>query len=393
VPASASSPIAVLTAHAGPAGVEPDADLLLALAEVPDPRKARGRRHRLVTVLGIAVAAVLAGARCYVAIAEWAHDLPVTARLRLGIDRRAPSESTIRRILQAVDPEALDTALSSWLAARIPQPPPSRPGSVARVVAVDGKSARGARGSDGRAAHLFAAFDHASGIVLGQTQVDEKTNEITAFAPLLDRLDLTDVVITADALHAQDRHAKYLHERGGHYVFIVKGNRPTLHAQLAGLPWPQIPAVDLSHQRGHGRVESRCLKLAAVAGIAGAGIAFPHAQLAAQILRRRTPIGAPGRPHTEIVYAVTGLDWNQIRPARLAEIIRGHWAIENRLHWIRDVVFTEDHSQIRTGNGPAAMATLRNFAVSRHRLNGATNIAAACRHTSRHPSRATALLT
>jgi hypothetical protein len=113
----------------------------------------------------------------------------------------------------------------------------------------------------------------------------------------------------------------------------------------------------------------------------------------AQILRRRTPIGAPGRPHTEIVYAVTGLDWNQIRPARLAEIIRGHWAIENRLHWIRDVVFTEDHSQIRTGNGPAAMATLRNFAVSRHRLNGATNIAAACRHTSRHPSRATALLT
>jgi predicted transposase YbfD/YdcC len=218
------------------------------------------------------------------------------------------------------------------------------------------------------------------------------SSQITAFTPLLDRLDLANTVTTADALHTQDRHAEYLHDRGGHYVFIVKGNRPKLHAQLTELPWRDIPAVDLSHERGHGRTESRSLKLAAVTGIAGAGLAFPHAQLAAQIIRGRTATGAAGRPHIETVYAVTDLGWNQIRPDRLAEIIRGHWAIENRLHWIRDVVFAEDHSQIRTGNGPAVMATLRNFAVSRHRLNGATNIAAACRHASRHPIRAAALL-
>jgi hypothetical protein len=116
VPASASSPIAVLTAHAGSAGAKPNVDLLTTLGEVPDPRKARGRRHRLVTVLALSVAAVLAGARSYVAIAEWAHDLPVSARVRLGIGRRAPSESTIRRILQAVDLDALDAALSGWVA-------------------------------------------------------------------------------------------------------------------------------------------------------------------------------------------------------------------------------------------------------------------------------------
>src|SRR3954464_12369393 len=183
VPASPSSPIAVLSAHigldGGCEGVEPDADLWAALAAVPDPRKARGRRHRLVTVLAIGVCAVLAGARSYVAIAEWAHDLPVSARLRLGLGRRAPSESTIRRILQAVDLDAVDATLSGWLADRSPDLPPGR----MRVVAVDGKTARGARTDDGTQVHLLAAFDHGGGIVLGQTQVSGeggKSSEITA---------------------------------------------------------------------------------------------------------------------------------------------------------------------------------------------------------------------
>jgi hypothetical protein len=132
-------------------------------------------------------------------------------------------------------------------------------------------------------------------------------------------------------------------------------------------------------------------KLAAI----DSGIIFPHAQLAAQIVRRRRPntSTATGTGHTETVYAVTDLGFGDIRTDHLAEIIREHWSIENKLHWIRDVTFAEDHSQIRTGNGPAVMATLRNFAVSRHRLGGHTNIAAACRHTSRHPIRAADLLT
>ena len=177
-----------------------------------------------MTVLAIGVCAVLAGARSYVAIAEWAQDLPVSARLRLGLGRRAPSESTIRRILQAVDLDALDVAVSGWLAVRRPNPPP---GGM-RVIAVDGKTARGARTDDGAQVHLLAAFDHASGVVLGQTQVSGeggKNSEITAFAPLLDRIDLSDVLLTADALHTQRGHADYLHHRGGHYLLIVKANQ------------------------------------------------------------------------------------------------------------------------------------------------------------------------
>lgn len=175
MPACASSPILAvvdqrqaLLSEREPVPV----DLLAAMSEVTDPLGRRGVRHGLVTILAVAVGAVLAGARSYVAIAEWAHDLTPVMRLRLGVRRAAPSESTIRRTLQAVDADALDAVISRWLAARIP-PPASGP----RMIAVDGKTARGARGPDGRPAHLLAAFDQASGVVLGQATVHGKTNE------------------------------------------------------------------------------------------------------------------------------------------------------------------------------------------------------------------------
>jgi predicted transposase YbfD/YdcC len=373
-----SSPIEVVTASA---------DLLGALAAVPDPRARRGVRHGFVAILAVGVCAVLAGARTFTAIAEWAHDLPVGMRVRLGLGRLAPSESTIRRNLQAADADAVDGAISAWLVARAATAIPAVAPAV-RMIAIDGKSARGARGPKGRAVHLLAAFDQANGLVLGQGVVDGKTNEITAFAPLLDRIDITGAIITADALHTQHRHADYLISRGAHYVLTVKRNQPSLHRQLRALPWAQTPAVDVTRDKGHGRVESRTLKLAAVT----AGIGFPHARLAIQLIRRRRTL-TNHKWHTETVYAITDLPWNQIRADQIAEAIRGHWGIENRLHWIRDVVFAEDHSQIRTRNAPAVMATLRNLAVSLHRLTGATNIAAAYRHVSRHPNRILPLLT
>ena len=382
-----SLPMSVASAGGGQGVGDLDrvpAGLVGALAAVTDPRARRGVRHRFAAILAIVVGAVLSGARSYIAIAEWGHDLPVGVRVRLGLGRRPPSESTIRRTVQAVDAQVLDQVVSAWLATRCPSP--SAPGARRRVIAIDGKSARGARGPDGRAVHLLAAFDHHSGVVLGQAVVDGKTNEVTAFAPLLDRIDLTDAIITADALHTQRAHADYLIGRGAHYVLIVKGNQPGLHHQLTALPWQRIPAVDVSHDKGHGRVETRTLQLAAVS----AGIGFPHARLAIRLTRRRR--ASTGRWHTEIVYAVTDMTWHQIRADELAEVIRRHWSIENRLHWIRDVVFAEDHSQIRTGAGPAVMATIRNLVISLHRLAGASNIAAACRHVGRHPNRVLPLL-
>ncbi len=392
VPASALSLICSTATRSADcevfAGEDVPADLLAALRAITDPRCRRGVRHPLVAVLGPAVCAVLAGARSYVAIAEWAHDLPAGVRERLGIERDPPSESAFRRVLQAIDPHLLDRTICSWLASRAGTAEPSNwPGRRWRAIAIDGKTARGARVGDGRAVHLLAALEHAGGVVLGQRVVDGKTNEITEFAPLLDGIDITDTIVTADALHTQRQHAEYLIGRGAHYLLTVKANQPKLHAQLRALPWREVPALDIVRGKGHGRAETRIAKITAVS----AGLGFPHATTAIQITRRRRPPSGK-RWKTETVYAISDLDQSQIRPDEFADIARGHWHIENRLHWVRDVTFAEDSSQIRTGHGPAVMASLRNLAISVHRHHGATNIAAATRHVSRHPSRVLPLL-
>ena len=364
---------AVVDHPLAPFGVslEPDTDLLSALAAVPDPRARRGKRHQFVAVLALAVCAVLTGARSYQAIAEWARDLPPALRRRLGVGRQVPCESTIRRVLQRTDADALDQVISRWLATRA-GPEPALP-----VIAVDGKTARGARTGDERAVHLLAALDTTDGTVLGQTVVDGKTNEVNAFAPLLDRVAITGALITADALHTQRAHVRYLVGRRAHYLLTVKGNQPTLHRQLIGLPWRQIPVADKTTDHGHGRTEFRTLKHTTVT----AGIGFPGATTALQITRRRR--SGAGRWHTETIHAITDLDVRQASPAVLADAVRAHWSIENRLHWVRDVTFAEGLSQVRTGHGPAVMASLRNLAISLHRRAGHTNIAAACRHFSR----------
>jgi len=356
------------------------ADLLTVLAGLADPRHRRGIRHRLAVILGLAVCAVLAGARSFTAIAEWAADADEAALARLGVTGAVPSESTFRRTLQSLDADALDETAGAWAQQR------TVPASQARrVIAVDGKTLRGSRreGEDGR--HLLAALGQARGVVLGQVEVDAKTNEIPMLPVLLDRITIRGAVITADALHAQREHARYLARRGAHCILTVKANQPGLHAQLKALPWREVPVTSDTRETGHGRREHRTLKATAVAR----GLAFPHAAQAIQITRRRATArkGQKRKWATETVYAITSLTAAQASPAKLAAMLRGHWAIEDRLHWIRDVIYDEDRSQIRTASGPRVMATLRNLAISILRLTGHTSIAAALRHHARRPGR------
>lgn len=356
--------------------------LLAALRSVPDPRSARGIRHRLASILAVAACAVVTGARSFVAIAEWSAAVPPVLLARVGVDGDPPSESTIRRTLQLLHADGLDRVLGLWAQLR----EPTR--RVRRVIAIDGKSIRGSVTADGRCRHLLSALSHPSRLVLGQIDVATKTNEIPLFAALLDSVDLLGVLVTADALHCQAAHAKYLIEqRGAHYLFTVKGNQPKLRTQLAALPWRQVKAANPEHSRGHGRVEIRSIKVVTVA----AGILFPHASQAAQITRRTRPINGT-KWATETVYVITSLPATQAQPHQIAGWLRGHWAIENSLHWIRDVTFGEDHSQVRTGHGPQVMATLRNLAMNLHRLTGQTNIAKALRHQARQPIRPIQLL-
>jgi predicted transposase YbfD/YdcC len=399
VPASASLSIPALADQL--AGVELSDPVVLApalgvaLATVVDPRKARGLRHRLVVLLTVAVCAVAAGARSFVAVGEWVADLPGSLAETLGTSRRCPSESTIRRAVRDIDADAFDTAIGRFVQQMCAAVAPT---GRRRVLAVDGKTVRGSRHLDrdgnvvtGR--HLLAVIDQHTRVVLGQLDVEDKTNEITLFTPLLDTLtsiNLAGAVVTADALHTQREHVDDLHARGVHWVLTVKANQPGLRRQLAGLPWRQVPTTHRATATVHGRREIRTLKVVTIA----AGIEFPHATQALQITRKTRPVRAAkaGKWRTETVYAITDLAPHQARPDELAAWIRGHWQIENALHWVRDVTFGEDLSQVRTGAAPQVMATLRNLAISLHRLAGATNIAAALRHHARDALRPLQLL-
>ena len=258
--------------------------LLAVLARVADPRHRRGVRHRLAVILGLALCAVVAGARSFTAIAEWAADADEQTLRVLGVTGVVPSESTFRRTLQRLDADGFDDLAGTWAQqATLPGP------KQRRVIAVDGKTLRGSASGADPGDHLLAALDHAHGAVLGQVAVGAKTNEIPMFPVLLERVDITGAVITADAMHAQRGHATYLAGRGAHFLLTVKRNQPGLFAQLAALPWRQVPVADQTAERGHGRAERRTLKVTAVT----AGLAFPHAAQAIQILRRRRP--ADGR--------------------------------------------------------------------------------------------------
>jgi hypothetical protein len=246
VPADPSSPIPsglTVLGHADPLRPAETPQLLAYLATVTDPRARAGRRHPLVAILVLAAAAVLAGARSIAAIAEWAADAPQPVRAALGARRdpltgrwvwAVPSETTIRRTLARVDPEALAAAIGAWLAER---DQPGQPGQRRRAVAVDGKTLRGSGHHPNPQVHLLAAMDHSTRAVLTQAGVDHTTNEITGFRPLLDEVDLAGRVVTADALHCQRDHAHYLVvERHADYLFVVKENQPGLVAAISRLP-------------------------------------------------------------------------------------------------------------------------------------------------------------
>ncbi|MGH3717187.1 MAG: ISAs1 family transposase [Micromonosporaceae bacterium] len=355
MPAASSSPIRPVLAQitaAADANRLSGTGVLAALGKVPDPRRRRGVRHQIGVILGLAACAVLAGCRSFAAIGEWAADASEQVLAALGAER-APCESTIRRALQRIDGDELDAAIGAWAAAWAGPPAGTR-----RALAVDGKTVRGSASQATGARHLLAAVDHRTGVVFGQVDVAAKTNEIPMFSQLMDRIaDLTEVVVTADALHTQRGHAEYLVlQRGAHYLLTVKGNQPALHSQLKALPWVDVPPAHTSTGRAHGRIEKRVVKVVTVA----AGILFPHARQAIQITRKTRRLDSR-KWTTEVVYAVTSLAFEQAAAAELAAFIRGHWSIENRLHWVRDVTYDEDRSQIRTATGPRAMASLRNL--------------------------------
>ncbi|MFD7700879.1 ISAs1 family transposase [Streptomyces caelestis] len=285
--------------------------------------------------------------------------------VRRSYTRTGPP-TTVRLVLAAADGDSLDGAIGRFPHERR-TPPTSR-----RVIAVDGKTLRGSRTKDRPATMLIAAMAH-TGEVLAQLQVDGKSNEIPAFAPLLDNIALKGAVITTDALYTQHDHASCLHQRGAHYLAVVKKNHPGLHDRVRRLPWRDIRLDHHERARAHHRDDIRRLKTAAFAHLD-----YPHARQALQAVRRRRD-----KLTIERIYLVTSRPPGAATGAELAAWIRGHWNIENQLHHVRDRTFREEASKIRTRHLPRIIAGLRNLAIGVHRQDGHSNIAAATRRAGR----------
>ena len=365
--------------------------LIEVLAEVPDPRDARGVRHPLAAILTLICAAALCGYRSYGAAAQWARVYPPELVRALGFTRPVgPCAGTLCTLLRRLDRAALEAKLGAWAQGVLASLPPVE--GQEEAVARDGKTLRGSRQQGALAVHLLSALSTRLGLTLGQGAVDEKSNEITAAIPLLRGLLLEGRVCTLDALLTQREIARAIVDGGGDYVMLAKENQPELLADIA-LVFAEPPVGDdplraQTLDSGHGRIERRTLTLSrARAGYSD----WPGLQQVFR-LERRVLIKKTGDLHTETVYGLTSLDRARADAARVLTLTRQHWTIENRSHWVRDVTFDEDRSQVRRGATPQVMAAIRNIAIGLLRRLGEDNIAAATRRLAAQPHVALALL-
>ena len=365
--------------------------LIEVLAEIPDFRSNHGKRHPLVAILALACSAMLCGYRSYTAIAEWGRHYGEHFVRALGFTRRAPCAATLHTVLRRVDREMLEGKLGAWAETLLDAA--SDPAEGADAIALDGKTLRGSQKQGAPGVHLLSALAHRVGLTLAQQAVEDKTNEIPVAMDLLRHLLLEGRIVTMDALLTQRQIAQQIVAAGGDYVMVVKANHPQLLedietvfalAPIAGEQRTAAATLDL----GHGRIEQRGLQssdvLAGYSDWPGLAQVF---RLERQVILKKT-----GEVRAEVVAGVTSLAPQRADAARLLALVRSHWQIENQSHWVRDVTFDEDRSQVRCGNIPQVMAALRNTVIGLMRWAGHANIAAACRRFAAQPKAALHLI-
>ena len=436
-----------------PAGIVPDPVSFREVLEgrLTDERKARGKRHPLPSLVSVAVAGAAAALSGPLAVAqaaaEWdqevlaAHGCRVCPRTGLRV---APSASMLGRLGKLLDADELEATLSAALAAvaldpavpaayaahhaeqqrkqkkRKRKPPAAEsfreeredgwfrphprhpwldpaacgdPGHVParQGVAVDGKERKGAKSGQNKKVHLLAAVTHVPGIVIAQDRVAKagKANEISHFKPLLAPLPLAGAVVTSDAMQANRDNALFLRKvKNAHWLWPVLGNQPNLNAALNALPWENTPVAAVTSEISRGRIETRTIR----ALPAPEGTGFEDARQAL-LIERYVTYKKKGRWHTraEAVLYLTSLSADEATPEDLLAHVRGHWRVEH-MHWLRDVIWKEDKSLIRTGNGPQVWSALTNLVITLFRIHGVTSYAAETRRIAQDPSRALQIL-
>lgn len=352
------------------------------LATIPDPRSRHGLRYDLPLLLTCLVAALLCGCNSMEAVGSWCRtEQPLLRRLFGRRRHLTPTGSLYRRLLPRLDVAHLEWALSGWILT-------TRARTDQEAVALDGKVVCGASETGVPAPHLLSISTHDTQETLIQLRIADKTNEIPVAQAVLPWLLLNRRVVTTDALHCQTAFAQTVLDQGADYLLCVKGNQGTLYRDIvdAFADPATLGTESTTFERQRGRREERRLRATTELNEHIAG--FPSV---GQVLQIRRTVHDKRGEHVDLDYFITSLTPHQAGPGRLLPLIRGHWSIETR-HYLRDVIFGEDRSQIRTGNAPQILAALRNAILTLLRRSGRPAITAARRELAAHPARAVALL-
>lgn len=341
------------------------------LHTIPDHRRAQGRRHPLPTVLILAILAIACGATSYQAISEWAINYQDHLREKVSfVAFHTPDKATFHRVFAHLNIEAFEQSLGEWLQTIITT-------SEGEGIAIDGKTTAKDR------FHLVAAFAHQAKSVLFQKGTTVKGKELIIGPQVLDRVYVKDRIITADALHAQKHFCGTIASRGGGYVIVVKGNQEKLQHDIKlffeNLPFKANLESFQTLEKNKGRVEKRTIWMSKDLTDY---LDWPGLTHVFKVQRDRSD---KKQKSTEIVYGIASLpeEYSSIRD--LSKYLRGHWSIENNLHRVRDVSFSEDKSTIRKGHAPEVMAGLRNLVISIFQRGNVKSYPQAFRRFSAHP--------
>ena len=333
------------------------------LQTIPDPRRpGENLKHPLVDVIILGFCGVLGGCEDFVEIAEWAKGNEAFFRTFLELPHGIPAHDTFTRVFAMLTPTALQEVLLPWLL--------ERRGLPGEWIHLDGKTLRRTRRESKqlKALHVVSAWAGQTGLTLGQVAVEAKSNEITAMPQLLELLDLHDKIVTTDAMGCQKAIAETIVTGGGDYILAVKDNQPTLHAEIQGAfataapPPARSSRLYTTEDHGHGREEQRTVQvlparsyLSAAQGAAWLGV------LTIVMVTRVVWCEATGVESIEVSYFLSSLRPNA---RRIGTAIRGHWSIENGLHWVLDVVFREDARRIYDRTAAENVAFLNRLALS-----------------------------
>ena len=353
------------------------------LEAIPDPRGKHGLRYDLPYLLSCLLVALCCNCQSTEAVGQWCREhvnlLQDLFGPRLFF---TPSGSLYRWLLPQIDVEAVEQVFATWIRA-------TSLASTTDPLAVDGKTVRGARTAEREAPHLLSCFTHHSQEVWAQLAVGEKTNEIPEARTLLPSLPIHGRVCTFDALHSHRQLWNILRSHHAYPLFVIKGNEPTLQADVAlyfADPHAHCQQAE-TLDRHRGRIEHRVIRVSQEL-CTYLQTDWPGVTHVAQLTRTRTE---KDETTVEVVFLIAILP-PEVEPPALLALNRGHWAIENSLHYVRDVTFAEDRSRIRTGHAPQLLAACRNLVITLIHRSGSSQIAATRRSFSYHPRRAFDLL-